>query len=238
MRNNVDVKIILLPDGEISINNMKAARLPDTLGLNQRETTAAAEGERKTFSMRRAYSDIDSAHHELLMKVSKGSLNDSEGKLRGGSHDPSNCSQLLDGTLGSTDELAEGHIESSTKERNCEIPMQRIDSIIHEQRLETAWLQVAEKGTPRSISRLKPEKNQILPQDGTYRQNQVETMNSVGPSQNWEDQLNHEINISSKINDRKALQKEPVGKRVDHYPMSPSSLHDSSFVANFNKESM
>ncbi|CBI29623.3 unnamed protein product, partial [Vitis vinifera] len=182
MRSNVEVKIILLPDGEISMN-MKA--------------------------------------------------------VGGGSRDPSNCSPLLDRTFGPTDELAEGHIErSSTKERNQEIPMHRIDSIIREQRLETAWLQVAEKGTPRSMSRLKPEKNQILPQDGTYRQNQVESMNSVGvPSQKWEDELNHEIKVL-KINDRRALQKDPVGKRVDHYPISPSSLHDSSFVANFNKESM
>ncbi|XP_034702094.1 protein STICHEL [Vitis riparia] len=237
MRSNVEVKIILLPDGEISMN-MKAVGLPDTLGLKQRETTAAVEGERKAFSMKGIDSDLDSSHQELL-KVSRGSFNDSEGKLRGGSRDPSNCSPLLDRTFGPTDELAEGHIErSSTKERNQEIPMHRIDSIIREQRLETAWLQVAEKGTPRSMSRLKPEKNQILPQDGSYRQNQVESMNSVGvPSQKWEDELNHEIKVL-KINDRRALQKDPVGKRVDHYPISPSSLHDSSFVANFNKESM
>ena len=238
MRSNVEVKIILLPDGEISLSSTKAVGLPDSLGLKQRETTAAVEGERKPFSMKGLDSDLDSSHQELL-KVSRGSFNDSEGKLRGGSRDPSNCSLLLDGTCGPTDELAEGHIErSSTKERNQEIPIQRIDSIIHEQRLETAWLQIAEKGTLGSISRLKPEKNQILPQEGTYRQNQVESANSVGvPSQHWEDELNHEIKVL-KINDRRALQKDPIGKRVDHYPISPSSLHGSSFVSNFNKESM
>ena len=116
--------------------------------------------------------------------------------------------------------------------------MQRIESIIREQRLETAWLQASEKGTPGSLIRLKPERNQVLPQDGTYHHNQMESMNSVNlDSQHWEDELNREINVL-KINDGKALQKDQIGKRVDHYPMSPSLLHDSSFVGNFSKESM
>ncbi|KAM7470207.1 hypothetical protein LguiA_008390 [Lonicera macranthoides] len=60
----------------------------------------------------------------------------------------------------------------------------------------------------------------------------MESMNSVNlDSQHWEDELNREINVL-KINDGKVLQKEQIGKRVDHYPMSPSVLHDSSFVGN------
>ncbi|GKG61513.1 hypothetical protein Tco_0621222, partial [Tanacetum coccineum] len=52
---------------------------------------------------------------------------------------------------------------SALKGKKSGNPVQRIESIIHEQRLETAWLQTAEKGTPGSLNRLKPERNQVLP---------------------------------------------------------------------------
>ncbi|GJT10322.1 protein STICHEL [Tanacetum coccineum] len=48
--------------------------------------------------------------------------------------------------------LAEGSALKGKKSGN---PVQRIESIIHEQRLESAWLQTAEKGTPGSLNRLK-----------------------------------------------------------------------------------
>ena len=54
--------------------------------------------------------------------------------------------------------------------------MQRIESIIREQRLETAWLQAVEKGSPGSLSRLRPEKNQVLPQNGV---DPIESMDST-----------------------------------------------------------
>lgn len=168
------------------------------------------------------YSDLRSCQDPL--KRSRG-LVDSDGKL---------CS-TLQSAAGSPIPLAEGNSKMRTKERN---PMQRIESIIHEQRLETAWLQAVEKGTPGSLSRLKPEKNQILPQEGIYPQNQMKPLNSVElPSQNWEDDLNHEMKIL-KINDRKAVQKDQIGRRVDHCPISPSLLHDSTYVASFSKENL
>ncbi|VVA26920.1 PREDICTED: STICHEL [Prunus dulcis] len=155
----------------------------------------------------------------------------------------SNCSLFLDGTRKSTsdssDVIAEGNAETSaTRERRQEIPMQRIESIIRDQRLETAWLQVAEKGTPGSLSRLKPEKNQVLPQDGIYYEDQMESLNSMRlSSQQWEDGLNHEVKIL-KVNSGRDAQKDQTGRKVDRYPMSPSLLHDSNFVGNSNKDNL
>ncbi|KAG5525693.1 hypothetical protein RHGRI_032105 [Rhododendron griersonianum] len=211
LRYNVEVRIILLPDDETS------------LGRNQMDTAEEISRERKSIfpNTKDGYSDIGSRQEPL--KRSRGV--DSDGKLGG---------TLLSAT-GSPIPLAEGNSKMSAKVRN---PMQRVESIIHEQRLETAWLQAVEKGTPGSLSRLKPEKNQILPQEGIYPQNQTKPLNSVDlSSQNWEDELNREMKIL-KINDRKAVQKDQIGKRVDHCPISPSLLHDSTYVGSFSKESM
>lgn len=157
--------------------------------------------------------------------------NGSEGKLNlnGGS----NSSLLLDERPGTILNPA----NPTTQEG---IPMQRIESIIREQRLETAWLQqAAEKSTPRSLSRLRPEKNQVLPQDsGAFAQNQVE-MGSPNhmdlPSNHWDDELNHEIK-ALKVTDGKGLQKDLTVKRIDHIPISPSLLHQSGFAANLSKD--
>ncbi|KAM7474466.1 hypothetical protein LguiB_021709 [Lonicera macranthoides] len=180
LQRNIEVRIVLLTDGEVSMNSANQISLPDSLKPKQIDTS------------------------EEPVKV-----------------------------------LIERNAQSNgSKERKSDNPVQRIESIIREQRLETAWLQVSEKGTPGSLSRLKPERNQVLPQDGTYHHSQMESMNSVNlDSKHWEDELNREINVL-KINDGKVLQKEQIGKRVDHYPMSPSVLHDSSFVGNFSKESI
>ncbi|KAL7082292.1 hypothetical protein ACP275_14G090200 [Erythranthe tilingii] len=117
-------------------------------------------------------------------------------------------------------------------------PAKRIESIIHEQRLETAWLQAMEKGgTPGS------KRNQILPQDGSYYPSKEfdGSVNSadVAPLQQWEDELNREIK-ALKINDRITPQKDQIiAKRsADHFPMSPSLLHNSSFASNFSKDNI
>ncbi|CAK7357228.1 unnamed protein product [Dovyalis caffra] len=138
--------------------------------------------------------------------------------------------------------LSRGSFNDANAENNGEtkqeMPMQRIESIIREQRLETAWLQAAEKGTPGSLSRLKPEKNQVLPQEDTYQQNLMESIGSVAvPSQKWEDELNHELKVL-KMQDRRVLHKDQIGKMVDHYPISPSLLHGSSYLGNGSKESL
>lgn len=154
---------------------------------------------------------------------------------------PANGYSLPNGTYhstsGSSELLAEGDAQKSDNgEPRQEIPMQRIESIIREQRLETAWLQAAEKGTPGSLSRLKPEKNQVLPQEGS--EDQTDLTNSIGlSSRQWEDELNHELK-ALKVNDGKVLQKEQTGRRVDRCPMSPSLLHDTSFLGSSMKDNL
>lgn len=106
-------------------------------------------------------------------------------------------------------------------------PVQRIESIIHEQRLETAWLQTAEKGgTPGSLNRLKPERNQVLPQDGSDHHQQMAAMD-LSSQEKWEDELTRELNLL-KIKDGNTLSKEHIGRQ---YPMSPSLLHDGNLSA-------
>ncbi|XP_024028921.1 protein STICHEL isoform X2 [Morus notabilis] len=153
----------------------------------------------------------------------------------------SNSYSLPNGTYHSTSAsselLAEGDTQTSDKgEQRQEIPMQRIESIIREQRLETAWLQAAEKGTPGSLSRLKPEKNQVLPQEGS--EDQTELTNSIGlSSRQWEDELNHDLK-QLKANNGRVLQKDQIGRKVDRYPMSPSLLHDTSFMGTSIKDNL
>ncbi|XP_071698675.1 protein STICHEL-like [Rutidosis leptorrhynchoides] len=91
-------------------------------------------------------------------------------------------------------------------------PVHRIESIIHEQRLETAWLQTAEKVTPGSFNRFKPERNQVLPQDG---------IGHLISQQQLEDEVTRELNLL-KINGEKALSKE--------HNISPSLLHNGNLV--------
>ncbi|XP_027329415.1 protein STICHEL isoform X2 [Abrus precatorius] len=157
-----------------------------------------------------------------------------------GTESYSSLPPLLDGNLqstsGSSDILAEGN---GVRERRHDNPMQRIESIIREQRLETAWLQAVEKGSPGSLSRLRPEKNQVLPQDGVYCVNQMESMDSTRFSshQHWEDDPNNEVKVLSVKNGR-VLQKDQIGKRADCYPMSPSLLHDSSLATISVKDNL
>lgn len=208
LRCSVEVRIILLPDGGASINGVKLLEPPED--LKKAETAVAIDKEKKA--------------------VHKNTINGF-----------SSCPPLMDGarrsTSGSLGLMADGNAQTSVgEEQQQEIPMQRIESIIREQRLETAWLQTAEKGTPGSLSRLKPEKNQVLPQDGIYCEDQLDSMNSAAFSQHWEDELNHELKVL-KINNGSVLQKNQNGRRIDHFPMSPSLLHDRSLVGNSSKDS-
>ncbi|KAI3857300.1 hypothetical protein MKX03_003142 [Papaver bracteatum] len=123
----------------------------------------------------------------------------------------------------------------SEGEKNEEIPLQRIQAIIDEQRLESAWLQTAEKGTPGSLSRLKAERNQIMPQDGVYRPNQMASIISTElSSQKWENELTHELK-SLNVNGGRGHH-DQSGKRVENYSMSPSLLHNKSLAGNYSIE--
>ncbi|KAK4424457.1 protein STICHEL [Sesamum alatum] len=192
--------------------DVKIIILPDTLLQKQTDRNTATNLENKATRLNVAVSNSDLNFHPEPSKLSTGSFN--------------------------VDCISGNATMSASKESKTGIPVKRIESIIHEQRLETAWLQAMEKGTPGSMSRLKPERNQVLPQDGTYPPNRLDAMNSADvPVQHWEDELNHEIN-ALKISDGVAPQKDQIGRRIDHYPISPSLLHNSSFASNFSKDNM
>ncbi|GMI78132.1 STICHEL [Hibiscus trionum] len=229
MRRNVEVRIILLADVGVSVNHAKPAEMPES--LQQVETASGIGSERKAIpkNVLDGLSSLDL--HQESLKVSKGSFSDLEGKLRGAQDYSNYSSQSI---VRTPELLDEGKDDlDSSKESRQEIPMQRIESIIREQRLETAWLQAAEKGTPGSLSRLKPEKNQVLPQE-VYRQSNLGSMNSSAfSSQQWDEEQNRELKILQ-TNDGQEVQKDQIGGRADHYPKSPSLLHKS----NPSKESL
>lgn len=230
LRQNIEVRLILLPDSDTSINSERRVVLPDPIAQKQMHKTEVTNAESKVIYSNEmyGYSDIDS--YQEPSKVSRGSFNDSEGKL----------ARSFESAAESPALLVEGNGRmNGTKERKPVAPVQRIESIIHEQRLETAWLQTAEKGTPGSMSRLKPERNQVLPQDGIDHQNHMESTNLTSlTSQHWEDELKDELKALKIIDGKEAFQKDQVGKRVDHYQMSPSLLHNSGYISTFSKENM
>nr|GMD48567.1 protein STICHEL [Ipomoea batatas] len=213
LRRNVDVRLVLLPEEENSASSTKLIALQDS-SPKQMDTSSIINKETTICS--NALGEYSG--HEPL-HASSGSFNDRDGKLVGGFESTSGNAKI-----------------NSSKERISEIPVHRIESIIHEQRLETAWLQAMEKGTPGSLNRLKPERNQVLPQDGIYHDNQLESMASLDlSSQHWQDELKDELKnlkMSDEINP-----KDPNNKMAD-YPISPSLLHDTSYAVNIGKETM
>ncbi|GAB2259056.1 hypothetical protein Droror1_Dr00015216 [Drosera rotundifolia] len=119
---------------------------------------------------------------------------------------------------------------NSTTEERKGSPMQRMESLVCQERLETAWMQAAEKGTPRSGNhRRPPEKNQVLPQDSIYGYKQPESLSSID-SYHQDDTLNNEIKIL-KV-DKKAIEMDLTGKRPDGRRISASLLHQKGFSGN------
>ncbi|XP_042064665.1 protein STICHEL-like [Salvia splendens] len=111
---------------------------------------------------------------------------------------------------------------STSEDGKSDLPLRRIESIIHEQRLETAWMHAMEKGATASW---KPERNQVLPQDGI---DHPHVLNSK--VQQWEDELHHEIKVL-KMNDQTV-------NKIGHHPISPSLLHNATtFPDNMGYES-
>ncbi|KAL8144132.1 hypothetical protein V2J09_017164 [Rumex salicifolius] len=192
LKRSVEVRIIVLPDGLIPIDNKEAVMPPHSTGCKM---------------------------EPINKDENLASLNNSP---------------LLD----ERSLAIKGNDKAgSTRERRQELPMQKIETIIREQRLETAWLQAVEKGTPSSTSRLRPERNQVLPQDGaSLPQNQLEAMSSIDlTSHRWDDERNLEVK-PLKINDKKIVEKDQIGTRAELPPISPSLLHQSSCGGNLSKK--
>ena len=110
--------------------------------------------------------------------------------------------------------------DSSDTESGHEVPMKRIETIIQEQRLETERLQK----TPGSQGLLKPERNQVSPQEDTsYHHHQPNIGSAVSSG------LNNEVLKICKMDE---VQENQTCKRMEHCLVSPSILHDSNFTNN------
>ncbi|XP_077249669.1 protein STICHEL-like [Tasmannia lanceolata] len=239
LRYNVEVKLGLLPDWEDLINGIKSSELPVSK-LGKEMEMFGLKGNEVKGDYNKLNGSPDQNLPKESVKLPRKSFNDTEGKLQR-TQDSSDGSLVLHENF----EMAslrvfpeEENIEvSSTQEERQEVPTQSTHVAIDEQRLESAWLQATEKGTPGSVTRLKPERNQVLPQDGICHQNQMESMLALAiSSKHWEDEQNREIK-ALKVNDNQSHQ-DKSSKRVDHYAMSPSLLHSNSFVAKFDKENL
>lgn len=151
--------------------------------------------------------------------------------------DPDSCAMPMKTDTESVN-VSKSHQVRPPESYESNIPEKQIESIIHQQKLETAWMQALEKGTPVSLNYLKPERKQILPRVSPLNGQQAMHSMDDGPSQQWEDELNHELK-ALKFNDRAKSQKVRIAKRmVDRSPISPSVLHSSSFTSNLAKDNM
>ncbi|XP_008781968.1 protein STICHEL [Phoenix dactylifera] len=128
---------------------------------------------------------------------------------------------------------------SNTKETAQEFLMQRTHMTpTDERRLENAWLQAAEKYRPGFASLPKPEKNQVLPQNGVTCQNQNQSSAAQDMSlKQWENELNNEIR-TLKISYTQGHQEEQFVGSVNHYAISPSLLHSNGYNTNFDRENL
>ncbi|ESQ35361.1 hypothetical protein EUTSA_v10006609mg [Eutrema salsugineum] len=109
----------------------------------------------------------------------------------------------------------------SDTESGHENPMKRIEMIIQEQRLETEWLQ----RTPGSQGHLKPERNQVLPQEDTNHHHQPVIGSTISSG------LLNGVKVF-RIGEMGELQENQTAKKMEHCPVSPSLLHDSNFINN------
>ncbi|KAK4766375.1 hypothetical protein SAY87_008017 [Trapa incisa] len=218
LRRNVEIRIILLPSCKSIVGNGNLLDLPE---FSKSDTALPTRIESRNV-------------HQESLKFSSASFNDVEGKSKEGKLEDGRNIRLLGRTHLLTQGISEVMSEEDeTNHKREEIPMQRIESIIREQRLETAWLQAAEAGC---LNRSRPEKNQVLPQEGSYDQHQIESVTSAAlSSKNWEDELNHDLKVL-KIAEEKTLQKDNMA--TTHFPVSPSLLHDNAFSGTFNMESL
>lgn len=129
---------------------------------------------------------------------------------------------------------------SNTKEKGQDVLVQRTRTApTDEQTLENAWLQAclqaAEKHTPGFVSLPKPEKNQVLPQNGVCCQNQNQSSATQDmPLKQWEDELNREIR-TLKIGYTQGHHDEQFVGSIKLHAISPSLLHSNDCNTKFDQ---
>jgi hypothetical protein len=107
---------------------------------------------------------------------------------------------------------------------------------LDEQRLESAWLQAAEKHTSVMLNQARPERNQILPQGGGQHCGRS-SITTVVPSRQIDNDLTDELK-ALKISDSHGPQKGQNTQTENGYAISPSLLHRNNHLANCDNESV
>ncbi|RRT82532.1 hypothetical protein B296_00015263 [Ensete ventricosum] len=202
---NVEVRLALLPKVHSDVLQSEPY-----LASNQMEKD----------KQREARSDNLSSHPN--MRKIKGSkfLDSCEGNPER-AHEKSDISALgeMDYVQTSVPAL-DGSCNSNDKGQGT-LAQRPLKAAADEQRLETAWLQAAEPGY---VSHPKPDKNQILPQNGVNDLSSKQSLTTTPKSlKNWDDELVHGIK-ALRTSTTEGHHKEQY-ERVDHYAISPSLLH-------------
>ncbi|KAL6905479.1 hypothetical protein ACP4OV_003080 [Aristida adscensionis] len=118
-----------------------------------------------------------------------------------------------------------------------DVPMQLPKvSTNDEQRLESAWLQAAEKQTPCVTGQVGHARHQVLSQVVDSQYQRKSSMSVVVPSSHADEDLAHEIE-ALKIVDSYGSQKHQ-NTSENGYAISPSKLHSNDGMANCDNESM
>jgi hypothetical protein len=122
-----------------------------------------------------------------------------------------------------------------TRDQDVSVEQLKI-SALDEQRLESAWLQAAEKPTPGMLNQARPERNQILPQNGGQHHGRS-SMASIVPSRHVDKDLSNELK-ALKISDSHGPHKSKNVQMENGYAISPSLLHRNNHLANCDNESV
>jgi hypothetical protein len=117
-----------------------------------------------------------------------------------------------------------------TRGRRISVAQSKI-AALDEQRLESAWLQAAEKHTSVML-----ERNQNLPQ-GDGQHHERSSMAAIVPSRQDDKDLTNELK-ALKISDSRGSLKGQNVQREDGYAISPSLLHRDNHLANCDTESV
>ncbi|CAO2197400.1 unnamed protein product [Urochloa humidicola] len=107
---------------------------------------------------------------------------------------------------------------------------------LDEQRLESAWLQTAEKHAPGMLNQARPERNQVLPQTGGQHHGRS-SMATIVPSRHVDKDLTNELK-ALKISGSHGSQKCQNLQTENGYAISPSLLHRNNHLANCDNESV
>ncbi|KAL5982801.1 hypothetical protein ACLOJK_016878 [Asimina triloba] len=238
LRRDVEVRMGLMGDSKDSPTGLKAVESRGSTLVTQRQTEVAGEIEkgRNSDHNRLSVSSYKSSCKEP--KPPRKSFNGCEDMVQ---RIPDSCSScVVPDRICQMSGLpilsAEGNIYS----RREQMHQSPLHATIEDLRLESAWLQAVEKGTPGSASRLRPERNQVLPQDGAFCEREVATAIGLAVStKSWNDEQNHEIKPLEMTHKQRNLKDQSISQ-IGHYPMSPSLLHSNSNSLRtiFNRENL